>query len=228
MNIHAPLDIKPDPSVPNVTEVAPFADPVQPVPALTPASPQSPILQMSGMVDTGTISTKGIIESLYPSAVDAELREEAHRRFVKGVLIADLATQLSVDENVIKHWVMNGHWLEERQVLLQAKAGEDAIVMNELRINRRKAILQKQLDTAAALRLQIDSIVTEGQNLTASQVKMAAEGAKLVADVEARALGLCDSGAIATLNEQEKEKVGKQPLVMIFNGGSLPPVTRVH
>ena len=207
MNVQAPLTIQDTPLCPRVGEEPSYADPAQPVSALTPASFEAPIVHSGGVLDTGTVATKGIIESLYPSAVNAALREDAHSRFIKSESIVSIAKDLGVDENVVKHWVMNGHWLEERQILLQATAGEDALILNELRIARRRDILKKQLDTAAALRTQIDYIVNETEELTASQVKLAAEGAKLVADVEARALGLCESGEIAPVQEQDKEKV---------------------
>lgn len=208
-----------------------IAQPIQPTTALAPASPTAPIVCEDGTIDTGKILTKGIIESLYPTAICADIREKAHRKFIQGTRISDLALEFKVDENLICHWVMNGHWIDEKELLLRAKEGEDALALSEIRIDKRRTIIKRQLTTASQLRDQIENAVSMNKDHSPSHIKLLAEGAKLVADVETRAIGICESGAITTQSSadaEEKIKTGKQPLVMIFQNGSLPPIVRTN
>lgn len=203
--------------------------PIQPTHALAPASPDAPIIRDDGTIDSGKILTKGIIESMYPTAMCADIREKAHREFMQGTRITDLAVKFGVDENLICHWAMNGRWIDEKEMLIRAKEGEDALALAEIRIAKRRTIIKRQLNTAEHLRDQIENAVSTNKDHSPSHIKLLAEGAKLVADVETRAIGICDSGAITTQTTseaEEKTKAGKQPLVMIFQNGGLPPVVR--
>jgi hypothetical protein len=169
------------------------------------------------------------MESFYPSTTNAKKREDAHEAFVKGASLEELAQKFEVEENVVCYWAIHGRWLDERRLLLRAKEEQDALMLSAIRIEKRQTILQKQLKTADKLRTQIDDAVNNNTDHTPSQIKLLTEGAKLIADVEVRAIGICDSGAVAesAASGAKADKTGKQPLVVVFAGGHLPPVTRV-
>ena len=109
-------------------------------------------------------------------------------------------------------------------LLAVAQQTASGIELARIRAASRAEVAKRQLEASGVVR---DKALEQLGNGGVS-VKSAAEALKSAADVEARILGVSESGSLddsASDAEQKNGKDGKQPLVVVFNGG-LPPVRR--
>ena len=160
----------------------------------------------------------------YPGYADAEKRAVARDMFIAGATIETIAKKVGVPDRTVAQWMYVNGWDRLVKNELAAKQAASAIELARIRAERRARVAQEQLEAAGAVR---DEALTQ---LRAGDVgvKSAAEALKSAADVEARILGVSESGALddsASGDSDKAKKEGKTPLVVVFNGG-LPPVRK--
>ena len=170
------------------------------------------------------------IAEYYPGYDDPDKREKAKRLMLaQGKQVAEIASAVLVPERTVYMWISTFHWAEARRLDLMAREEVSRLELAETRIRERNEVFHSQLDQAKRIRNKaIDAI----ENETAS-VKSGAEAWAAAAKTEQTILGLSDTGNVAAADGKEKAPGGKggdedrkAPLVMVINGGGLPPIRR--
>ncbi|MCF0231623.1 MAG: hypothetical protein HUJ63_05015 [Enterococcus sp.] len=159
------------------------------------------------------------IAELYDGFGDTRKRERARDLFVKDQMpIGKVAEEVGVPERTVSEWAYLGKWLDlvERELDVRQKASR--LELARIRSARRAAVAREQLDAAKAVRDAATEQLASGE----VSVRAAAEALKSAADVEARILGIKETGETAETAEKAPAGAGKVPLVVMFNGG-LPP-----
>lgn len=160
----------------------------------------------------------------YPGYADAEKRSVARDMFIAGATIEAIAKKVGVPDRTVSQWMYVNGWDRLVKNELAAKQAASAIELARVRAAKRAEVAKKQLDAAEAVRDEAMKQMRTGD----TSVKSAAEALKSAADVEARILGVSESGALddsASGDGDKAKKEGKTPLVVVFNGG-LPPVRK--
>ena len=160
----------------------------------------------------------------YPGYADAEKRAVARDMFIAGSAIAEISKKVGVPDRTVAQWMYVNGWDRLVKNELAARQTASAIELARIRADRRAKVAREQLDAAGAVRDEALNRMRSGD----VGVKSAAEALKSAADVEARILGVSESGALddsASGDAEKAKKEGKTPLVVVFNGG-LPPVRK--
>lgn len=164
-----------------------------------------------------TDADEGLLD-LYEGYSDPVLRRRALELYVRDQKSVDeVAKDLGVPVQTVEMWAYNGKWNKAASHSVSVRAQEEARGLAALRIRVRRPIIESQLEGAKQIR---ERVLRDMESLS---VKSAAEALKAAADVEARALGMSESGVI-TDGEAEEENGrgrsdGKVPLVLVVNGG---------
>lgn len=171
------------------------------------------------------------IAEYYPGYDDADKREKAKRLVLnEGRDAAVVAQAVGVPERTVLMWVANGHWAEARRRELVAKDELSRLELAETRIRERNSVFHDQLDQAKRIRKK----AIEGIENETVAVKSGAEAWAAAAKTEQTILGLSEAGRVASADGKDdgdgddgkKGGGGKAPLVMVFQGGGLPPIRR--
>lgn len=173
---------------------------------------------------TGDPDADKAVAELYPSYADAEKRKVAMLYYVtEGLPIKDVAAKAGVPERTVSMWAYNYGWDRLLRQELAARQAQSVMELAKVRSEKRTQIVSEQLEQAKHLR---DAALEKLENEEAS-VKSATEAWAAAAKVEHTLAGLSEAGTVASLDAEDeaKKKEGKQPLVMVFQGG-LPPVRR--
>lgn len=168
------------------------------------------------------------VAEYYPGYDDPDKREKAKRLMLaQGKQVAEIASAILVPERTVYMWISTFHWAEVRRLDLMAREEVSRLELAETRINRRNEVFREQLDEAKKLRRKaIDAIETKE-----ASVKSGTEAWAAASKTEQTILGLSDAGNVAAADGKEKASGGKggdedrkAPLVMVINGGGLPPM----
>ena len=119
-------------------------------------------------------------------------------------------------------WVANYKWAEAKRKDIVARDDVSRMELAETRIRRRNEVFNEQLEQAKAIREKaVRSIEADEVS-----VKSGAEAWAAAAKTEQTILGLGEAGKVASADGKDdgerKDAGGKQPLVMVFQGGALP------
>lgn len=171
---------------------------------------------------TGDPSDTAVAE-IFEGIGNEEKRREAMKLFVnEHCSIRTISDKLSVPERTIAAWMFDGKWAEIAAKDAAIRRSASVLELESLRSSRRTEVARAQLDAAKKIREK----ALEKLDSDEVSVKSAAEALKSAADVEARILGVSESGAVMGVdgsdNRKDGKADGKKPLVVIFNGG-LPP-----
>ena len=170
------------------------------------------------------------IAEYYPGYDDPEKRERAKRlMLIEGRTVADIVKAVSVPERTVLMWVANYKWAEARRRDIQARDDISRMELAETRIVKRNKVFREQLEQAEHLRKK----AVEAVDLEQTSVKAGAEAWAAAAKTEQTILGLSEAGKVASADGKDggdDDKDGpklKQPLVVVVQGGGLPPIRRV-
>ena len=109
---------------------------------------------------------------------------------------------------------------------MAARQHQSIVELARVRARHRTEVVKEQLEQAKILREKAMDMLETGE----AGVKSATEAWAAAAKIEHTLTGLSEAGTVATLDgedpEKKKQDSGKQPLVMVFQGGALPPVRR--
>jgi len=173
---------------------------------------------------TGDPDADTAVASIFEGIADEDKRRKAMRLFItEHKPIAKIAEEVGVPDRTVSMWMFEGKWGELAAKDAAVRQSASMIEMEMLRSTRRAVVAKEQLDAARKVREAAISKLDADE----ISVKSAAESLKSASDVEARILGISESGAIDRTDDQTKktvtEKDGKKPLVVIFANGGLPP-----
>lgn len=175
---------------------------------------------------TGDPDGDKAVAELYPSYADAEKRKSAMVAYVtKGLAIKDVAALVGVPERTVSIWAYNFGWDRLLKQELAARQTQALLELAKVRAEKRTKIVEEQLEQAKQLR---EAAIEKLENDETS-IKSATEAWAAAAKVEHTLVGVSEAGTVASLDGEDPEKKkdgGKQPLVMVFQGGGLPPVRR--
>lgn len=175
---------------------------------------------------TGSDTADEAFVELYEGYDDAEKRHRALRMYVvERKTFEQISKALDVPQRTVSMWAYNGRWDVTLRREINVEQEHSLLQLTRLRNDRREKAAIEQLDSAKVVRDKVLSQLAEDR----VSVKSAAEALKSAADVEARILGIAESGALDRGEKSEAEKQqaagGKTPLVAIFNSGDgLPPI----
>ena len=171
------------------------------------------------------------IAEFYPGYDDGQKRDKAKRMFLAGDYdVAKISTAVAVPERTVLMWVANNHWAEARRRELIAKDELSRLDLAETRIRKRNAVFHSQLDQAERIRKK----AIEGIESEEVSVKSGAEAWAAAAKTEQTILGLSEAGKVAAADghddgdDDKGRKTGKDPLVVVIQGGGLPPIRRAQ
>jgi len=174
---------------------------------------------------TGDPDGDKAVAELYPSYADAEKRKAAMVAYVtEGLAIKDVAVLVGVPERTVSIWAYNFGWDRLLKQELAARQTQSVMELAKVRAEKRTQIVTEQLEQAKTLRNKAMEKLEHDE----ASVKSATEAWAAAAKVEHTLTGLSEAGTVANLdgeNPEKKKNEGKQPLVMVFQGG-LPPVRR--
>ena len=174
---------------------------------------------------TGDPDPDSAVAEIFEGIDDADKRRSAMRLFVvEHRPIAAIAKEVGVPERTVSMWMYEGKWSDIAGREVEVRRTASLVEMEMLRSTLRSQIAREQLDAARTIRrTALDKLASNEVS-----VKSAAESVKSASDVEARILGISETGALDRTGQDRKEQddsQGKKPLVVIFNGG-LPPRMR--
>jgi hypothetical protein len=168
---------------------------------------------------TGSPDSDKAIAEFFEGFHDENKKDKALRAYIKdGRTIAEIAHDLRVPERTVAAWAFIGKWNQPVALELSVRQEEEALQLARLRIGQRRTIIQRQLDSAQMVR---DKVINELDDMSA---KSAAEALKAAADIEARALGMSESGRTEFTEqrqaEAQKSKDSKVPLVVVVQNST--------
>ena len=205
-----------------------IADNPLPPPMPTEASvaeSRQALLKATAAEISGDPDADKAVAELYVGYMDAERRKAAMLAYVtEGARIPDIAAKVGVPERTVSRWAYDFGWDRLVRQELAARQAQSLLELAKVRAGRRTAIVEEQLEQAKRLR---DAALEKLENEETS-VKPAAEAWAAAAKVEHTLVGVSEAGTVANLDgegSERKKDGGKQPLVMVFQGG-LPPVRR--
>lgn len=178
------------------------------------AALRSTLIELTGVPDADAK-----LAQVYAGYSDAEKRDRALDLYVvDGKSIDEIADIVGVPERTVAAWAYVGKWNQPVMMEMSVRQQEEAMQLARLRVRQRRAVIQKQLDSAQMVR---DKVENELDNMSA---KSAAEALKAAADIENRALGMSESGRTDFMEKEDekrkREDSGKVPLVFVIKNGS--------
>ena len=159
----------------------------------------------------------------YPGYDDDRKRDMAKRlMLIEGVGVEGIAEKVGVPERTVYMWVANYKWAEAKRKDIVARDDVSRMELAETRIRRRNEVFNEQLEQAKAIREKaVRSIEADEVSVKSGAAAWAA-----AAKTEQTILGLGEAGKVASADGKDdgerKDAGGKQPLVMVFQGGALP------
>lgn len=172
----------------------------------------------------GDVEADTAITELYPFYDDMDKRKQALALYVAdGKDIAEIASVTGVPQRTVSMWAFNGGWDRLLRKEMMAAQAQSVLALAKLRSLRREDIALEQLEQARRIR---NKAMEDIDNERVS-VKSGAEAWAAVSKIEHTLTGMSEAGTIADIDGGDKKNDskddGKQPLVVVFQGGALPP-----
>lgn len=173
---------------------------------------------------TGEPDADAAVVQLYPGYEDIDKRKRAMAIVVsEGRSIEDAAEATGVPARTVAMWSYTGKWGELVKAEVKARHEASLMQLARKRAERRVRVAEQQLEQAAEIRDEAMAAIREkGVTMSAQSAWTAA------AKTEQTLLGMSESGAVTGVDSEDKGKEkddgGKRPLVMVFQGGGLPPM----
>lgn len=173
----------------------------------------------------GDVDAEIAIAELYPEYGNGDKRKKALNLYIReGKDINAIANEIDVPARTVSMWAYNGSWDRLLRKEIMATQAQSVLDLARLRNERRGTIALEQLEQAKKIRDKaLDDIEKENVSL-----KSGTEAWAAAAKIEHTLTGMSEAGTIANIDGGDEKKSdkgpeGKQPLVLVFQGGSLPP-----
>lgn len=165
------------------------------------------------------------VVQLYPDFEDSDKQKRAMALVVSGgKSIDDAAEAVGVPARTVAMWSYTGKWGDLVKAEIKARHEQSLLELARKRAEKRVKVAERQLAQAEEIRdIAMADMRADGISMSKQSAWTAA------AKVEQTLLGMSESGAVTGVDAEEKDKAkddGKRPLVMVFQGGGLPPVRR--
>ena len=173
----------------------------------------------------GETDADSAIAELYPDYGDGEKHRKALLLYVtEGRSIEEISERIGTPGRTISMWAFNGGWDRLLRKEIMATQAQSVLNLARLRNERRGAIAIEQLSQAKKIR---DKALTEIESNQVS-LKSGTEAWAAAAKIEHTLTGMSEAGVITGVDGEDDKKVdrsneGKQPVVVVFQGGALPP-----
>lgn len=161
-------------------------------------------------------------DEVYPGLIDNVKLNQSYVIFMKGGSFDDCAVTTGADLRTVTKWAQQGGWIKVRAEVERAAAEEEAQRLDMIRREQRIPELEKQIKAGQLLRERVTDTLENGGDLSPGNLKMLGDALKAAGDNTVRALGVSEAGS--TASKADEEKSGKAPLVVLIQGGGLPPV----
>jgi hypothetical protein len=155
-------------------------------------------------------------DQVYPGLMDTPKLNQCYVIFMKGGSFEDCAVTTGADLRTVTRWAQQGGWIKARAEVERAAAEEEAQRLDMLRREERLPELMKQIDAGKKLRERVADLLDSGEELSPGNLKMLGDALKAAGDNTVRALGVSEAGSTSVKS--------KAPLVVLIQGGGLPPV----
>jgi transposase-like protein len=192
----------------------------------TVARNREQVLRAEAAEILGDVDADSALAELYPEYGNGDKRKAAVAMYIEnGASIKEIAEKLNVPARTVSMWAYNGGWdrLVRREVL--ALQSQNLLDLARIRNEKRNAIAREQLDQARMIREKaIEGIKSEQVTL-----RSGTEAWAMASRIEHTLAGMSEAGSIAnvdgveTCKKEKDENEKKQPLVVVFQGGALPP-----
>ncbi len=164
---------------------------------------------------------------VYPSVENRTAMDEVYKAYMRGTIDLESAARLyDVPWNTVKFWARNGKWVEEKASLDAVEISDANRKLALARARQVNDIVDRTVQVQAKVTKRAEDMLDSGEVLRPGELKSISEAAKNASDNSLRAVGIGESGATVQQQAEEEKKSGKRPLVMVFQGGGLPPVRR--
>lgn len=165
------------------------------------------------------------IAELYPSYTDVDKRKKALELYVaSGRSIDEISSEINVPKRTVSMWAYNGGWDRLLRKEMMATQVQSILALARLRNQKREAVALEQLEQAQKIRNKAMEDIEDGS----VSLKSGTEAWSTAARIEHTLTGMSEAGTIANIDgndakQDDKNNDGKQPLVVVFQGGALPP-----
>lgn len=174
---------------------------------------------------TGNPDADAAVAELYPEYGNSDKRRMAMKLYITEMKeIDEVATAVGVPGRTVAMWIYEGQWDELVKKEVAAYNARSVLELAKLRAKKRADITKAQLEQAEKIRDRAMERIDNDEGSLKSNTESWAAAAK----IEHTLTGVSEAGAIASIDgeqERKKETEGKQPLVMVFQGG-LPPMRK--
>lgn len=167
--------------------------------------------------------------AIYPGLGDQLAMAAVYETFMRGegkVTLEDAAAEQGICFRTALEWARKGKWLDRARAVLETAEEEARQRVAWVQLENRLQEFESQLELARALNKEIKSTLERGKGkFGAKDLTNLADAAKSTADIASRAVAISDSGTVAP---PPSDAMAKTPLVMIVQGGGVPPVRRAE
>lgn len=174
----------------------------------------------------GDVDAETAIAELYPEYGNGDKRKKALDLYIReGKDVNAIASDIGVPARTVSMWAYNGSWDRLLRKEIMATQAQSVLSLAKLRNERRKAVALEQLEQARRIR---DKAMNGIENDQVS-IRSGAEAWAAAAKIEHTLTGMSEAGTVADIDGGTGDKDGggngngKQPLVVVFQGGALPP-----
>ena len=167
-------------------------------------------------------------DEIYPRHAEHDVMDDIYKEYMKGGDLEELAALYQVEESTIKYWAKVGGWVKERSTLDEVLVEESNRKLMVARARKVHEIVEQTIRVQGKIAEKVGQMMEDEEKVwKPSELKALSEAAKQASSGSLQAVGVAESGAMASeVAKAEAAKQGKQPLVMIFQGGGLPPVKK--
>lgn len=167
-------------------------------------------------------------DEIYPRHAEHDVMDEIYKAYMKGGDLIELAALYDVEESTIKYWAKVGGWVKERAALDEVLIEESNRKLVLARARKVHKIVDQTIEVQGKITAKVGEMMDDEEKVwKPSELRALSDAAKQASSGSLQAVGVAESGALASdVAKAEAAKQGKQPLVMIFQGGGLPPVKK--
>ena len=167
-----------------------------------------------------------VIERVLPHYTDNAMRLKAIELYVTGdYSLHTIAERLKIPDRTVAKWAEDGNWINFNERMIETMKRHEKVRITAKRVKERERAIDEQIELGHKITAAGKDFIESAE--TAGQFKAAVEGVKLGSDMVGRALAINESGKVdAETNKDGSTDGGNKPLVMVFNGGGLPPVPK--
>ena len=177
---------------------------------------------------TGSPDADAAIAELYPKFGDVDLRKRAMNLFiVEQKDYREVAKSVDVPERTVSMWIYTFRWDSLARKELAVQRAQSMLDLERIRTQKRTEIAKKQLEQAERIRDRAARAIADGD----VSLKSGTEAWAAAARIEHTITGVSESGAVVDADghdpkDRKGASDGKTPLVVVFQGGGLPPTRK--